>query len=385
VKILVLNAGSSSQKCRLYQLGPSLPETAPAPLWQTEIHWTEASRLASQAGELSSALRKLWTGSGKILAGPREIDAIGHRIVHGGAEFYDPVRLDPQVVEKLARLAELDPLHAPAAIQGIKAVEQILPGVPQCAVFDTAFHHHLPPAAHVYAGPYQWLEEGIRRYGFHGINHQYCAARAAQLLKTEPASLRLISCHLGNGCSLAAIQGGKSVDTTMGFTPLDGIMMGSRPGSLDPGILTFVLRKHGYSADALDEILNHQSGLLGISGVSNDMRVVLDARKQGNARAALAFDIFMHRLGAAIGGMLAALGGLDALLFTAGIGENSAEVREAACQRWAFLGLKLDSARNLAPQGDADIAARDSRVRVLVIHAQEDWAIARTCWKLLSR
>jgi acetate kinase len=255
--------------------------------------------------------------------------------------------------------------------------------VPQIAVFDTGFHRTMPLAAKTYPGPYEWFEQGIRRYGFHGINHQYCAERAQQLLGDKPK--RLVTCHLGNGCSLAAIREGKSVDTTMGFTPLEGLMMGTRSGSVDPGILTYLMRQRHFYDEALDDVLNKKSGLLGISGISSDMREVLDARKRGNERASLAFDMYVHRLRSGIGAMAAVLGGIDALVFTAGVGENSAEVRAAVCDQLAFLGLRIDPAKSAQSSfdKDTDVSAQDAAVRVLVIHAQEDWMIARQCWELV--
>jgi len=237
----------------------------------------------------------------------------------------------------------------------------------------------------VYPGPYKWFESGIRRFGFHGINHQYCAGRAARLLGKDLNSLKLVTCHLGNGCSVAAIQEGRSVDTTMGFTPLEGLMMGTRSGSVDPGILIFLMRQSHLDIDQIDGELNQNSGLLGISGLSGDMREILAAIRQGHKRAKLAFDIYLHRLRAAIGAMAAGLGGIDALVFTAGVGENSAEVRAAACSRLDFLGLKLDSGKNAKPTLDQDISTADSRIRVLVIRAEEDWAIAGECWKLARK
>jgi len=233
-----------------------------------------------------------------------------------------------------------------------------------------------------YPGPYEWFEKGIHRYGFHGINHQYCTERAAQLLGREKQSLKIVVCHLGNGCSLAAIEGGRSVGTTMGFTPLDGLMMGTRSGSVDPGILTFLLRQGQLDGQAIDKVLNQESGLLGISGLSGDMRDIVAEMERGHQRAKLAFDIYVHRLRAAIGAMVAVLGGIDALVFTAGVGENSPEVRAAACSTLGFLGLELDSQANRRPSLDQDIASAISRVRVLVIRAEEDWAIAAECWKL---
>ncbi|HZF41727.1 MAG TPA: acetate/propionate family kinase, partial [Blastocatellia bacterium] len=244
------------------------------------------------------------------------------------------------------------------------------------------FHRNMPLSAAVYPGPYEWFESGIRRYGFHGINHQYCATRAAALLRRDLASLKLVTCHLGAGCSLAAISEGRSIDTTMGFTPLEGLMMGTRSGSVDPGILTYLMRQGRLQAQEIDEMLNQKSGLLGISGISDDMREILAGVKQGHPRARLAFDIYAHRLEAGIGAMVAVLGGIDALVFTAGVGENSPEVRSAACSKLEFLGLKLDEGANAQVSTDHDIATQDSRVRILVIRAREDWAIAGECWKL---
>jgi acetate kinase len=285
------------------------------------------------------------------------------------------------VKQAIASASAFAPLHNRAELEGIEIIEELLVAVPQVAVFDTGFHHRLPLAAAVYPGPYEWFERGIRRYGFHGISHQYCAQRAAQLLGREPASLKLVTCHLGNGCSLAAIDGGQCVDTTMGFSPLEGLMMGTRSGSVDPGILTYLMREEHMNSQALDDQLNRKSGLLGISGVSSDMRQILAAAKEGNARAKLAFDIFIHRLRSGIGAMVAVLGGLDALVFTGGIGENSAEVRSAACDRLKFMRFGIDSRKNSESPADQDIATGDSHVRVFVVRAQEDWAVARECWK----
>jgi acetate kinase len=249
------------------------------------------------------------------------------------------------------------------ALKAVEMVQQRFgPALTQTAVFDTAFHATLPPEAYVYPGPYAWFQAGIRRYGFHGISHGYAARRATQLLGGDPAALRLITCHLGSGASLAAVRGGKSIDTTMGFTPLDGLMMGSRSGSVDPGILVYLLREHGYSADQLDDILYQQSGLLGISGISDDMREILAAVDRGEHRAQLAFDIYAHRLVREVGSMLAVLGGADALVFTGGVGENCAPLRERVVRQLEFL----------------------PNLRVLVIHAEEEWEIARQCFELRS-
>jgi acetate kinase len=268
-------------------------------------------------------------------------------------------------------------------LAAIETVDRVIGSkVPQVAVFDTGFHATLAPAAYVYPGPYAWLEQGIRRYGFHGISVQYSTRRAAELLQVAPNSSRLIVCHLGNGASVTAVANGKSVDTSMGFTPLEGIMMGTRSGSIDPSILVYLIRHEGCTADQIDEILNRKSGLLGVSGISGDMREILEAIEKGNQRARLAYDIFAHRLTREVGAMLAVLGGVDAIVFTGGIGENCAPLREDVCRQLGSINLKLDAAKNAHPDLDQNIAAGGSAVQVLVIRADEDWEIARECQRL---
>jgi acetate kinase len=405
VKILVLNSGSSSQKACLFDLGASLPIDPPTPLWEGKLEWRgdravlearTASGLVSkenvERGDRSIAtshlLNELASGKTRVLESLSEIDVVGHRIVNGGRSYTRPTVITAEVKSAIEKMAVFAPLHNRLELDGITLIEALFGkcrgSVPQLAVFDTGFHSGLPDAAAIYPGPYEWAEQGIRKFGFHGINHQYCAGRAAQILGRNLADVKLISCHLGNGCSLAAIRGGQSIDTTMGFTPLDGLMMGTRSGSVDPGILTYLMREKKLDGKALDEMLNSKSGLLGISGISADMREIIASKQSGNQRAQLAFDIFVHRLCAGVGAMLAALGGADAMIFTAGIGENSPDVRAATCGNFSFLGLELDSAKNSAKPADIDIATPDSTVRILVIHAQEDWAIALECWKLSS-
>jgi acetate kinase len=401
MKILVLNAGSSSQKCALFELGQDTSPDPVPPLWEGKLEWDgnqESLVIHSSRGKIrkqtevpadkqkrqrstETMLETLWSGSGAILSAPAEISAVGHRIVHGGSQLSEPVVIDAQVKQGIADLTELAPLHNQAGLQGIELMEKLLPNTPQIAVFDTGFHRTLPLRAAVYPGPYEWYERGIRRYGFHGINHQYCSRRAARLMGRDISSLKIITCHLGNGCSLAAIDGGQSVDTTMGFTPLEGLMMGTRSGSVDPGILTYLIRA-GDAGDQLDDVLNHRSGLLGVSGVSRDMRDILEAIRSGNRRAKLAFEIFVHRLQAGIGAMVTSLGGLDALVFTAGIGENSPEIRQATCANLGFLGIQLDEVKNSAANPDENISASDASVCVFVIRAQEEWAIAQDCAQL---
>src|ERR1700736_1420301 len=401
MKVLVLNSGSSSQKSCLYEIGDVLPEVPPAWLWQATIEWEgesgqaeitngrgssrkERLRVCSRAEATAHLLDTLWKGDASAVSSLSEIDVVGHRIVPGGPWFEDPVVITAEATSAIAAVSAFAPLHNRAELEGVEIIEKLLGAVRQVAVFDTGFHKKMPLSAAVYPGPYEWLAAGIRRYGFHGINDKYCARRAAQLLRRDPNSFKLVTCHLGNGCSLAAIRDGWSVDTTMGFTPLEGLMMGTRSGSVDPGILTYLMRQGPLTGQQLDDLLNTKSGLLGISGISGDVRQIVAAMKGGHVRAKLAFEIFVHRLQAGIGAMIAVLGGVDALVFTAGIGENSPEVRDAACANFGFLGLKLDAAKNAVSSVDQEISLSDSTVSVLIIRAQEDWAIARDCWRLIS-
>ncbi len=401
MKILILNAGSSSQKSCLYDLEDALPDTPPEPIWEASIDWTHHQGFAeikvkpqhgkviekeiaatSRSEIITNMLETLWSGESPVLKSPSEVDIIGHRVVHGGAEYRQSTIINDQVKEAIAKLAIFAPVHNPANLEGIIAAEKVFGNVPQVAVFDTAFHAHLAPAAYTYAIPTKYTEQGIRRYGFHGISHQYCRDRAAQILNRKVEDLRMITCHLGNGCSLAAIKNGQSIDTTMGFTPLEGLMMGSRSGSIDAGILIHLLRQPDMNVEKLDRLLNRESGLLGVSDISADLRPILEAIAEGNQQAQLAFDVYVHSLRSHIGAMIASLGGLDALIFTAGVGENAAVVREAACSGFEFLGLQLDLAKNNQRAIDCDISTPNSKVRILVIHTQEDWEIACECYQL---
>jgi acetate kinase len=398
---LVLNSGSSSQKSCLYKIGDKIPDDPPECIWEGKIEWSgdtaessiknsrgvsrkEQTSAPSRGQAIERLLQSLWSGETQAISGPSAIDVVGHRVVHGGPNYFEPAVITPDVKSAIEDASVFAPLHNRAELEGMQIVTKLLGTVPQIAVFDTGFHHHMPLSAATYPGPYDWFEQGIRRHGFHGINHQYCAQRASHLLGKDSNVLKLVTCHLGNGCSLAAILDGKSVDTTMGFTPLEGLMMGTRSGSVDPGILTYLMREKNLSGQQLDALLNQKSGLLGISGISSDMREILAAAKREHERARLAIDIYIHRLRSGIGALVAVLGGLDALVFTAGVGENSPEVRAAACENLAFLGLGLDEEKNSQSSGDGVVSAAESTVRVLVIHAQEDWMIARECWNLLQ-
>lgn len=405
MKILVLNAGSSSQKIRLYELagGGEQPITPPEPLWAADADWSRQaghvtitltvggkSSLMQQAASsrqeiLAQVLPLLWQGERAVIKAPSDLALVGHRVVHGGEHHQESVLITPQVQEELRQLIPFAPLHEPANLEGIAVVERLPGQIPQVAVFDTAFHRRMPEVAQVYPGPYAWFEQGIRRYGFHGISHQYCASRSAQLLERDLSLLRIVTCHLGSGCSLAAILGGVSVDTTMGFTPLEGLMMGTRSGSLDPAILLYLQRERGFTPERLEDLLNRESGLKGISGLSGDMRTVLEAAEQGHERAKLALDLYIYRLRTSLGSMIAALEGIDVLTFAGGVGENVPLIRARLCQSFGFLGLALDEDANTHGSGDRDVATERSTVRVLVVHTEEDWAIARSCWPFAAQ
>lgn len=399
MKILVLNAGSSSQKAAIYDFDNfQLSHEALQPLWCAEINWMTTAEIATlqiktrSGNELSvqfpnsdrkagmlQMLQTLNAGTTQVIADLATIDCVGHRVVHGGKAYSQAVRIDEQVKATIAALSPLAPAHNPVNLEGIEIIETLLgPKIPQFAVFDTAFHHQIPDAAAIYPGPYHWVELGIRRYGFHGMSHEYCSDRISQLLNHQPS--KLITCHLGNGCSLAAIQNGRSIDTTMGFTPLEGLMMGSRSGSIDPGILFYLIREQGYDAATLDQLLHEQSGLKGVSGISSDLRLVKAAMNLGNPRAKLAWDIYLHRIRSGIGAMLMSLGGVDTLVFTAGVGEHDADVRSEICDGLSFLGVTIDQHLNHDELGDRKISGPNSSVQVWVLQTQEAWQIAKSCW-----
>lgn len=366
MRVLVVNAGSSSLKLGLLDAGDRVLAAANLSMPSTED-------LAEQLG-------------GFLDGAPRP-DAAGHRIVHGGSVFRSSVVISDGVVEQLGRLGELAPLHNPPALAAAEALRRLRPGLPAVACFDTAFHASLPPAAATYAVPWSWTERhGIRRFGFHGLSHAYAARRAAELLGRPPGELRAVTCHLGAGASLAAVASGVSVDTTMGFTPLEGLVMATRSGSLDPGALLLVQRLAGLAPEQAERALDRESGLLGLSGISGDMRAVLDAADQGHERAGLAVAVYEHRLRSAIAAMAASMGGLDVVVFTGGVGERAPRIRQSACEGLAFLGVGLDRAANLgAGEADADLSAPGAPVRVLLVRAREDVEIARETRRLLAQ
>ena len=356
LRILVVNAGSSSLKLTLLDDKDNT----------IDARELEAPRAKVNPEELRAALHSPLG----------EADAIGHRIVHGGERYCDAVRIDAVVEANLRELLDLAPLHQLKSLAALDAVTQVLPNLPAVVCFDTAFHATLPAAAATYALPAEWRERwGLRRYGFHGLSHAWVARRGPELLELDAAGLRIVSCHLGAGASLCAIKDGHSLDTTMGFTPLEGLVMATRSGSVDPGMLLWLLEHQRLSTAELADALEHRSGLLGLAG-SADMREILDRTAAGDSSARVALEVYVHRLRAGIAAMAAALGGLDALVFTGGVGEHSPEVRSQTAAGLAFLGVSLDGARNGDAQGDAEIGADDANVRALVLTAREDIEIA---------
>lgn len=313
-----------------------------------------------------------------------DIKGIGHRVVHGGELFTDSVLIDDNVMEKIERLNDLAPLHNPANVDGIKAFRDVLPDVPMVAVFDTAFHQTMEEEAYLYPVPYSWYTDyKVRRYGFHGTSHRYVAERAIELLGKPKEETRLITCHIGSGCSITAIKGGRSIDTSMGFTPLAGVMMGTRSGDIDPSIIPYMMEQTNLSIQDVIQALNKDSGLQGISGISSDMRDILESMKANDERAIRAFNLFVKRICDFIGSYFIELGGLDAIVFTAGIGENSAETREAIVRRLGALGIELDPEANQIRGKEAVISTPDSKVKVFIIPTNEEIVIARDTMRLI--
>ncbi|MDZ4701074.1 MAG: acetate/propionate family kinase [Rhodothermales bacterium] len=394
MSILVMNAGSSSLKLGLFDADTCDPLAAGLLEWATdgrgsELVWRMADGKPGERVQLPAdrpaAIREALASIDRLDGSHARIRAVGHRVVHRGPDFSSSVRIDDRVMERLIGLYDLAPLHNPAAVAVIEATGAALPDIDQVAVFDTAFFARLPESARVYPLPYAWYSAwGIRRYGFHGISHAYCAERAAQLLGRDPGTLRLVTCHLGQGCSASAIRGGEPVATTMGFTPLEGLMMGTRSGSVDPGILLYVQRTHGISVEALERALQKESGLFGVSGVSGDYREVEAAATAGHARARLALTLFADRVRAAVGALAVQLGGVDALVFTAGVGENARGLRSEVCRGLECLGLVLDADLNASADPDADLAEPGSPARILAIHTREDWMIARETQRVVG-
>ncbi len=398
MKILVINCGSSSIKYQLLDMEKE-EELAEGLL---ERIGEARSFLSHQTGKgtirrevdapnhrqgLRLIIDLLLEGSEGVIRDLSEISAVGHRVVHGGDAFIESTLIDGEVIQTIKRCAALAPLHNPPNLAGIEAARDLLPNVPQVAVFDTAFHQTMPEEAYMYPLPYEFYEKyGIRRYGFHGTSHRYVAQRAAQILGKKLQDLKIITCHLGNGCSITAVDRGKSVDTSMGFTPLEGLPMGTRCGDIDPSIIFFIAEKENLNFVEVNNILNRKSGLLGLSGISNDVREIRREAERGNHRARLALEILAYRVKKYIGAYAAVLGGVDAIVFTAGIGENADYVRSRICQGLEFLGIQLDENRNKDPvKWQGIISAENSQVKVLVIPTREELMIAGDTLEILRR
>ena len=377
MNVLVINAGSSSLKYQL--LNPTTGELLAKGLCERigiDGLFTYKPQLPHSEA-IQAVLNALVDEKNGVIGSMKEIDAVGHRVVHGGEKFAKSVVITDEVMQTIEECNPLAPLHNPANIIGIKACQELMPGVPMVAVFDTAFHQTMPPVAYTYALPYEYYEKDkVRRYGFHGTSHKYVSQRAADMLGKPIEQLKLISCHLGNGSSVTAIDGGKSVDTSMGFTPLAGLPMGTRSGDIDAGILEYLMNKYGMDIKEMVNVLNKKSGVMGVSGVSSDFRDLEEAFEQGNERAGLAVDMFNYGVKKLIGAYAAAMGGVDAIIFTAGVGENSASQRMAIASGLEFMGVKMDEDANKVRGEERVISAPDSKVTVLLIPTNEELMIA---------
>lgn len=398
MKILVINCGSSSLKYQLIDmsnngvLAQGLVERIGIDGILTQKvdgreKYVVETDLKDHQIAIDLVLKTLIDEKQGVIKSMDEISAVGHRVVHGGEKYSESVLVTDEVLESLQELIKLAPLHNPANIIGIKACQALMPNTPMVAVFDTAFHQTMPQKAFMYPVPYEYYEEDhIRRYGFHGTSHKYVSGEVAKWMNKDISDLKIITCHLGNGVSVTAVNGGKSIDTTMGFTPLDGIIMGSRSGSIDPAIVTFLQKEKGYSADEVNDILNKKSGVLGVSGIGTDFRDIRAAAEKNNERALLTMDIYGYQIKKQIGAYAAAMGGLDAVVFTAGIGEHAPEVRIRALTNMEFLGINIDSAKNDNQNiGDGmEISTPDSKVKLYVIPTNEELMIAEETLALIK-
>ncbi len=400
MNVLVINAGSSSLKYQL--LNPATGTLLAKGLcerigidgkftYKPQVEGKQTLKavdvaMPTHSEAIQTVLNALVDPENGVIASMNEIGAVGHRVVHGGEKFASSVLITDEVMAAIEECTPLAPLHNPANIIGINACKAVLGDqVPQVAVFDTAFHQTMPPQAYIYAIPYEYYEEDkIRRYGFHGTSHRYVSKRCAEILGKDPADLKIVSCHLGNGSSLAAVDGGKSVDTSMGLTPLAGLPMGTRSGDIDVGVIEFIANKHDMTVGEAVSMLNKKSGVLGISGVSSDFRDIEDAAAKGNERAQLALKVFEYDVRKLIGSYAAAMGGVDAIIFTAGVGENGPELREAITSGLEFMGVKLDAEKNKVRGEERIISTEDSKVKVLVIPTNEELMIAMDTMEIVQ-
>lgn len=398
MKILVLNCGSSSIKYALYNMDDNSVMTSGGAervgldnaFVKVKLANGEKKQIMHDIPEHTEGVKFIFS----LLTDPEigviksldEIDAVGHRMVHGGEKFAKSVIITPEVIDAFKACIDLAPLHNPANLKGVDAVTELMPGLPQVGVFDTAFHQTMPAKAYLYAVPYELYEKyGVRRYGFHGTSHRYVSARALEFLGMQAEGTKVVTAHIGNGGSLAAVVDGKCVDTTMGLTPLEGVMMGTRSGDIDGGAVTFIQKKLGLDADGISDLLNKKSGIAGLTGLSSDMRDIENAAKAGNEKAIAAQESYFYRIKKYIGAYAAAMGGIDVLVFTAGVGENQVCMREAACQGLEFMGIKIDVEKNATIRGEeAVISTPDSKVKVVVIPTDEELMIASDTMALVK-
>lgn len=396
MKILVMNCGSSSLKYQLIDmegekvLAKGLCERIGIEgsliKHEGKVKYEAKSEMPDHTAAIKMVIDALLDSNHGVLKSIDEINAVGHRVVHGGENFSASVIINDEVKEAIKECIDLAPLHNPANLMGIDACEKLMPGKPQTAVFDTAFHQTMPEKAYLYAIPYELYEKyKIRRYGFHGTSHKYVSDRAAAVLGKDKKDLNIVTCHLGNGASICAVEKGKSVDTSMGFTPLEGLAMGTRSGDIDPAVISFLMDKEGMSVKEVENILNKKSGVLGISGVSSDFRDIEGAVAEGSKRAKAALDIFAYRVAKYIGAYAAAMGGVDAIVFTAGLGENSGETRANICKNLAFLGVEIDSEKNNVRGKEVNFAKDGAKVAALLIPTNEELVIARDTKELLDK
>lgn len=398
MKILVLNCGSSSIKYKLFEMetkevlaqGGIEKIGLPGSFLKLTLPNGEKKILEKDIPEhtvgVEFIFQTLTSAEYGALKSLDELDAVGHRMVHGGERFSQSVILNKEVLDAFTACNDLAPLHNPANLKGVNAVSALLPNIPQVGVFDTAFHQTMPAHAYMYAVPYELYEKyGVRRYGFHGTSHRYVSQRVCEYLGIPAEGSRIITCHVGNGGSISAVKDGKCIDTTMGLTPLEGLMMGTRSGDIDGGAVTFIMEKEGLNATGISNLLNKKSGLAGISCISSDMREVASAAKEGNKRAQLALDMYFYRIKKYIGAYAAAMGGVDVILFTGGVGENQADCREIACSGLEYMGVKIDHDVNNATRGEeAIISTADSKVKVVIIPTDEELMIASDTMNLLK-
>lgn len=401
MKILVVNSGSSSLKCRLYEIGENGARSL-ATGAASKIGFENGSvKCMSDSGRIiefavrvddhSDALRQIldqFSGEmPEVVKSLKEIDGAGHRVVHGGEQFFEPVIIDDRTIRSINQYSDLAPLHNPVNIEGIQACRRLMPDIPQVAVFDTSFHQSMPATAYTYAVPKEFYEKfGIRRYGFHGISHEYVFYETCRFLKTEPGGFKAIICHIGNGASITAVDGGKVKDTSMGLTPLEGLVMGTRSGDIDPSIIFYLTRNKGLDLYEVEEILNKKSGLLGVSGLSSDVRDILKAYGKNDPAASLALDIYVYRIIKYIGAYTSALDGADAVVFTGGVGENSREVRRMIAQKLGWLGINFDENYNRNAQGECRLLTKEnSPVKLLVVPTDEEYMILRKTYEKLKQ